>query len=133
MKKLQISEINAGQTITEVTVNIVDVAEPREFQKFGKQGRVATATVKDSSGQCKLTLWNEQIDQVKAGDTVKITNGYAREWQSEVQITTGKNGTLEVVGSAEAAAQPTADAETTTEDSSKEDEEKLDVEEETIE
>ena len=65
-----------------------------EFQKFGEAGRVASATIKDDSGQIALTLWNEQIDLVKAGDKVKIENGFVNEWQGEIQLTTGKRGKL---------------------------------------
>jgi hypothetical protein len=46
----------------------------------------------------KLTLWNEQIEQVKVGDKVKISNGYVNEFQGELQLTTGKFGKLEVLG-----------------------------------
>src|SRR3989338_4056844 len=68
-----------------------------KFEKFGRSGRVATAVAKDETGDIKLTLWNDQIDQVKAGDKVHITNGYVSEWQGEKQLTTGKMGKLEVV------------------------------------
>jgi len=77
---------------------VVDVGEVREFEKFGRSGRVATAILKDETGDVKLTLWNEQIDQVKAGDKIHITNGYVSEWQGEPQLTTGKMGKLEIVG-----------------------------------
>ena len=63
--------------------------QPREFQKFGKAGKVATATVKDSSGTIKMSLWNEQVDQIKPGDKLKITNGYVNEYQGDMQLTTG--------------------------------------------
>ena len=93
IKDLKIREGNVN-----ITVDIVDVGEVREFDKFGKTGRVATAVAKDETGDVKLTLWNEQIDQVKAGDKIQITNGYVSEWQGEPQLTTGKMGKLEVLG-----------------------------------
>jgi len=93
IKDLKIREGNVN-----ITVDIVDVGDVREFEKFGKAGRVATAVAKDETGDVKLTLWNEQIDQVKAGDKVQITNGYVSEWQGEPQLTTGKMGKLEVLG-----------------------------------
>ena len=80
---------------------VVDVGIPREFNKFGKPGRVATAIAKDDTGDIKLTLWNEDIDKVKAGDKVHISNGYVNEWQGEMQLTTGRMGKLEIVGKAD--------------------------------
>jgi len=93
---MKISELTAGQGSVELTGEVVEVGEPRTFNKFGNEGRVATATIKDDSGQIMLSLWNEQIDKVKQGDTVTVKNGYVKEWQGELQLTTGKMGTLDV-------------------------------------
>ncbi|HLC46431.1 MAG TPA: SOSS complex subunit B family protein, partial [Candidatus Nanoarchaeia archaeon] len=92
--------------------DIVDKAEPRTFSKFGKDGRVANAILKDETGQVKLSLWNEQIEQVNKGDKVEIKNGYVGEWNGELQLSTGKFGTLAVVGAAtlQAAQQATHNA-----------------------
>ena len=95
---MKINELQARQGNVEVEGVIAEVSEPREFEKFGKKGRVANAQLKDESGQVKLSLWNEQIDQVKIGDRVKVSKGYVSEWQGELQLTTGKFGTLEVLG-----------------------------------
>jgi len=74
---------------------ILEISDVRTFQKFGKPGRVANAVIQDDSGKITLTLWNEQIDEVKEGDTVKITDGFVNEWQGLLQVTTGRNGKLE--------------------------------------
>lgn len=99
---MEIKDLQIRQGNVDIVVDVVDVSPPREFQKFGKTGRVASATVKDATGQVNLSLWNEQVDQVKPGQKVKITNGYVNEWQGEPQLTTGKMGKLEIVGEAEA-------------------------------
>ena len=44
----------------------------------------------DGTGEIKVTLWNEDIDNVKTGDKIQITNGYVNEWQGELQLTTGR-------------------------------------------
>lgn len=98
---MNISELQARQGKVEITAEITDKENPREFEKFGKTGRVCNATIKDASGSMKLTLWNEQIDQVKVGDTIKISNGWVSEWQGEKQLSTGKFGNLEVLNSDE--------------------------------
>ena len=95
---MAIKDLQIRQGNVELVVDIVDVGEAREFEKFGKSGRVATAIAKDETGDIKLTLWNEDIDKIKSGDKVKLTNGYVSEWQGELQLTTGKFGKLEVVG-----------------------------------
>lgn len=81
----------------DIEAEVTDVSEAREFEKYGRAGKVATATIKDETGEIPLSLWNEQIDTVKVGDTIKITNGYVSEWQDNAQLTAGKFGTLEIV------------------------------------
>lgn len=96
---MEISELKPKQGKVNITVKVVDKAEVREFQKFGKAGRVCTAKVKDTSGEISLTLWNDDIDKVNLGDTIKIENGFVNEWQGELQLTTGRFGKLEVLES----------------------------------
>ncbi|MFH1770986.1 MAG: SOSS complex subunit B family protein [archaeon] len=94
---MKISELQAKQGNVEIQAEIVDISPVREFQKFGKTGRVANATIKDGSGQVTMTLWNEQIDTVKVGDKIEIKDGYVNEWQGDLQVTTGRNGTLNIL------------------------------------
>jgi len=95
---MKISEINANQGDIDIEAEVVSIEEPRSFNKFGKDLKVANAKIKDDSGEIALTLWNEDINKVKPGDKIKITKGYAKEFNNEKQVTTGKFGTLEVLG-----------------------------------
>ena len=94
---MKISELKAKQSKVEITGEILSVGEVRKFDKYGKELRVANAELKDDSGTIKLTLWNEEIEKVKVGDKIKITNGYVNEWQGEIQLTAGRFGKLEVI------------------------------------
>ena len=96
---MEIKNLQARQTNVDIQLDVTEVGETRQFEKFGKPGRVATAQAKDSAGDSiKLTLWNEDIDKVKAGDKIELKNGYVSEWQGELQLTTGKFGSFEVIG-----------------------------------
>ena len=94
---MKISEIKPRQGNIDIEVKVEEIGEAKEFEKFGRKGRVATALVSDDSGKIQLTLWNEDIDRVKEGDKIKITNGYCGEFQGEKQLTAGRYGTLEIV------------------------------------
>ncbi len=94
---MNIAELTPRQGNVNILVEVVEVGVPREFVKFGKPGRVATAKVRDESGQITMTLWNEQIDLVKQGSRIRIVNGYVGEWQGEKQLTTGRMGSIEIV------------------------------------
>ena len=75
IKDLKIREGNV-----DLVAEVIDKAEVREFQKFGKPGRVCNAKIKDDSGEVTMTLWNEDIDKVKVGDKIHIKNGWVGEW-----------------------------------------------------
>jgi replication factor A1 len=94
---MKIKELHVRQGKVDVEVEVVDVGEVREFDKFGNKGRVVNATVKDDSGSIKLTLWNDDVDRIKVGDKIKIVNGYVSEFQGEKQLSAGRFGKIEVL------------------------------------
>lgn len=100
MMKMNIAELNPGQGKVDLEAQVIAKHDERTFEKFGKQGKVCNAEIQDNSGKITLTLWNEQVDQVKVGDKVKITNGWVSEWRGEPQLSTGKFGQLEILESA---------------------------------
>ena len=124
---MEIKDLQPRQGNVDITVDVIDKAPERTFEKFGKSGRVCNATVKDATGEVKLTLWNENVDKVNVGDKVKLTNCYVNEYQGEMQLTTGMKGEIEVVGKAETPVQPEPKPEESSEEQVKED-----VEEESI-
>ena len=96
---MAIKDLEARQGNVDLVLEIVEKAEPREFEKFGNTGKVCNCKGKDETGTITMTLWNEDIDKVSVGNKVHITNGWVSEWQGELQLSTGKFGKLEVVGS----------------------------------
>jgi len=94
---MNLGELKAGQGKVDVLVKVKSKAEPREFEKYGKPLRVCNTVVSDDSGDMSMTLWNEDIDKINVGDSVKITNGYVSEFNGAKQLSAGKFGKLEVV------------------------------------
>ena len=129
---MQVKDLKPKQGNVDIVIDVIDVESPREFQKFGKPGKVATAIAKDETGDIKLTLWNEDIDKVKAGDKVHLTNGYVNEWQGEMQLSTGRMGKLEVVGKSDADSKD-SDSKISTNIPTEESDEDINIEEEDIE
>lgn len=108
-RRMKISELKANQGKVDLEADVVDVGETRSFIRFGRALRVANATVKDDSGNIKLTLWNDDVDRVKTGDRVKVTNGFVKEFQGELTLTSGREGKLEVVGESESGSEEKAE------------------------
>jgi replication factor A1 len=108
---MKISDLKSGKGSVNITGSIKEIEEPRRFNKFGRELVVANAFLEDDSGSVKLTLWNDDSSKFKAGDVVKIENGYVNEFQGELQLTAGKFGKIEKVS-------PGDGKETSTEDDS---------------
>jgi replication factor A1 len=97
----KISELTAGKGNVDIEGVIVEVGEPRTFDKFGRTLVVANAVLKDDSGSIKLSLWNDDASRYKQSDKIKVINGYVSEFQGEKQLTSGKFGKIEKVGNQE--------------------------------
>jgi len=94
---MKISELKPGQGKVDIDVEIMSLEEPRAFNKFGNEIKVANAIVKDDSGEIKMSFWNQDIDKVKPGMKIKVTNGYVSEFKGEKQLSTGKFGKFEAI------------------------------------
>ena len=92
---MNISELQPKQGKVDIEAAVTEVSPAREINKPGFSGRVQEATITDSTGTISLSLWNEHVDVLKAGDRVKITNGWVNEFQGKLQLSPGKYGTLE--------------------------------------
>jgi replication factor A1 len=82
----------------DVKAKVVSKGDTREVNSRYKDEtyKVADAVVADETGSIKLTLWNEQIDQVNVNDTIKVENGYVTSFKGEIQLNAGKFGKLTV-------------------------------------
>ena len=93
---MKVKELEARKAVDSITVEVVNIEEPRTWSNARGSGKVASATVKDDTGEVKATLWNDDADKVKKGDKLLIENGWVGEFQGEKQLTTGRFGKLTV-------------------------------------
>ena len=96
---MKIKELKENTNASVENVRVVEVGTARTFNKFGKDNRVCSAVIEDSSGKCKLSLFNEDVELVKKGQVLNIINGYVKEYKGELQISRGRNGQIEIVQS----------------------------------
>ena len=95
---MKISELKMGAFEGTIEGEIVDIEEPRDvLNKYGMRMKVASAVLKDDSGEIKLTLWNEDSSKFKVGDKVKISNGWVSEFKGTKQLSAGRNGKIEKI------------------------------------
>jgi replication factor A1 len=95
---LKIKDLKDGMKRVEVEAKVVEKTSPREvISRYKDQVyRVANAVISDGTGNIKLTLWNDQIEQVNVNDNVKVENGYVTSFRGEIQLNVGRYGKLSV-------------------------------------
>jgi len=83
----------------DIVAKVIQKSDTREVRsRYGNETyRVADAIIQDETGTVKLTLWNDQINQVNIDDTVKIENGYIKSFRGEIQLNIGRYGKLSVM------------------------------------
>ena len=108
---MNVKDLKAGQGKVDIQLMVKSVSDIRSFNKYGKELRVANAVGVDESGaEIKISLWNDDIKKVNAGDTIQITNGYVSEFNGERQLSAGKFGKIETVSADSETTQSTTSA-----------------------
>ena len=99
MSPMFVADVRPNQAIDQLELKIVEVKEPREIvTKYGRQSQVCDAWAEDDKGdKVRLSLWNGEIEKVTEGTRIKITNGWARTFKDELQVSAGLNGQLDIV------------------------------------
>ena len=103
MDKTTIYDLKEGESVS-LVVEVEDVKEPREFKrKNGNMGQVANIIVKDETAQCRLTLWDKDVEavkdgRIKKGSKIKIVNGYVKVSDFGTEINIGRWGLFFIDG-----------------------------------
>ncbi len=88
--QLKIVELMPGMRKANFLSKVIRIFPVREFNKNGKQGKVANLVVADGSGSIKTVLWDTnhisliENNEIKEGDSVEIKNASVRD--SEVHL-----------------------------------------------
>lgn len=91
---MQIDDLDLGGFENEVRGKITDISPVKEIPRMGEPGQLAVATFEDASGKISLTLWDDEVDTVKEGDVVTVKNGYVKEFNDVLQLSSGRDGEL---------------------------------------
>lgn len=95
--KVQIKDIKAGMRGVEVAGKVMRKYEIREFSTGERQGKVASFVMGDETGMVRVTLWNDQADnlnRIKEGDVVQISSAYVRENRGANELHMNTNSEL---------------------------------------
>jgi len=89
-KEMKISDIEGSGPFVIVTGLVADVGQHTIFfRKDGSEGKVGSFTLKDKTGQIRVTLWDDQtkhLTTLEEGMTVKVKNFAQREGKNGFEI-----------------------------------------------
>ena len=96
-----IEALTLGQSDVVLQGRVLDTEGIRTFDRDdGSQGQVANLTLGDETGRVRVTLWDERApraEELAAGATVEVVDGYVRERDGEIELHVGDRGRIEAV------------------------------------
>jgi len=93
----KVGDLTPQSKAVNVTAKVVSKTEIREIPmgRDGSAHKVSDALIGDETGVVYLTLWDDNIEKVNEGDTLRIENGYVTLFKGNIRLNIGKYGKLE--------------------------------------
>ena len=93
----KVGDLTPQSKAVNVTAKVVSKTEIREIPmgRDGSPHKVSDALVGDETGVVYLTLWDDNIEKVNEGDSVRVENGYVTLFKGNIRLNIGKYGKLE--------------------------------------
>lgn len=100
-QRLEIKNVVPGIRNLTLEARISRVFDIRQFEREGKQSKVANVILADGSGTVRMSLWDEQTDileKLKPGTAIEITGAYTKEdTRGGVEIRLSRRGAIRIL------------------------------------
>ncbi|WP_298409003.1 single-stranded DNA-binding protein [Ferroplasma sp.] len=91
----KIKDLTPSSRRVNVIGKVVVLGEPKEIKtRFGEDKSVSEVVVADDTGKITLTLWDDQVKDIRDGETLKIDNGYISLLRGHMRLNVGKYGSM---------------------------------------
>jgi len=92
-----IQELKPNQKDIDVYIKVEELTKEREVTtKFDNRlHRVVEALVGDETGCIYLSIWDEDIDEIKSGKYYKITKAYTSIFKNSMRLNKSNKGNIE--------------------------------------
>jgi replication factor A1 len=93
----KVGDLTPQSKAVNVLAKVVSKTEIREIPmgRDGSPHKVSDALVGDETGVVYLTLWDDNIEKVNEGDSIRVENGYVTLFKGNIRLNIGKYGKLE--------------------------------------
>jgi len=93
--KTFVSDLRPGRVATfEATVAKLEPIREVE-QRTGGTKRVRNGLLKDGTGEISFVLWGDEVELVAEGETVRIVEGWVKDYKGRPQVSLGRTGRIE--------------------------------------
>jgi len=100
-RELKIKNVVPDMMSVNIVAKVLNVFEPREFEKKGKKGVVASMILGDETGTIRLPLWNDEVKLISTlgvtqDDLVEVSGAWAKKdnMRDGAELRLGKRGKL---------------------------------------
>ncbi len=76
------------------TLKVIEIGEVKDIKSQYGNKRVCEVKVADATGSILLSLWDDQIGKIAAGDSISIQNGYISVVRNSMRLNIGKYGKM---------------------------------------
>jgi replication factor A1 len=96
-----IDGLSLGLSDVNVKGKLLDTESVRTFDRDdGSEGKVANLVLGDETGRVRVTMWDgqaETVEDVAAGESVEVVDGYTRERDGDLELHVGERGAIETL------------------------------------
>jgi len=90
---MEVIELEENRPVPLLGLEIISIEGVREWN----QNRVCSALARDASGECILSLWNQEVDVFQEGDFIVLKKGWCKQYRGEMQVSSGRYGKIELI------------------------------------
>ncbi|NHI91548.1 MAG: DUF2240 family protein [Candidatus Lokiarchaeota archaeon] len=90
---IKIDQLTPNFSGIKIKFKCIKIEETREV---GKGLIVCDVLVGDETGVVNFSVWNDNIELLKKGETYNLVNGYVNMFQNKLSLNQGKSGVLEI-------------------------------------
>ena len=94
----KIDELKYGMKGIDIKAKVVEIPPGvNVLTRFGTTAYVYNVKIADESGSIRLSLWNNQIDNVHVGDEIELKTCYIFRYRGEPQLRLERKGILKII------------------------------------
>lgn len=96
-KKCVVESLQPNRRIQNLELVLLRIYPSRMVLSERYTGPVAAACGRDHTGLVGIVLWNEQIEQFRVGDVIRIEAGWCKIRNGQLVVSTGRRGRISLV------------------------------------